>query len=129
MRKSASRGISPSVERDLFPASRLDGSIAVGARFRLDQQERPGFVEYVQAWPKEYEAAHGVKLADQLSRDPYLDELADGAAAEVVFESSSRSTLWKDVMVAFVAGLPPQVRDGFVGFYDRVAKRMHPGSA
>lgn len=83
---------------------------------------------YVATWVSDYERYHGVDPLDHLTKPPYIAVPTEPNAVEVVFDSSSRDTHWKDMLVGFMAGLPASLGADFLGFNDRVAGRLHPGS-
>ena len=77
---------------------------------------------YVSAWPT---TCPGDPLKG-LAALPSVESVSD-SELEVVFEGRADNRLWKDLAVGFVTGIPDGCGE-FVGFYDRVARRMHPAS-
>jgi len=57
-----------------------------------------------------------------------LSRTVSDSVVEVAFDSGAENRFWKDAMVAFVSNVPDDAGE-FVGFYDRVAGRMHSAAS
>jgi hypothetical protein len=110
-----------------LPATkRLDGSIVVAARFRVDRQDAASAVaECISRWDAQ-KAALGIDTGADLATPPHAEEL-DKASIEIVFEGKPGSRLWKDWLVDLTRDVTETV-DGlhFEGFVDRVSGVVRP---
>jgi hypothetical protein len=110
-----------------FPQRREDGSVAVAARFSLQEKEaRTALESYVSRWSSSYFAEHGIQPLGELSVEPQVMGL-DAVTVDVVFNARPESRLWKDLFLDLVQHVP-QGQVTFLGFFDVVAQKMHPGS-
>lgn len=109
-----------------WPTKRLDGSIVVAARFRVDRQDGTGAVaECISRWDAR-KTALGVDTSADLATPPHAEEM-DKTSIEIVFEGKPGSRLWKDWLVDLTRDVTETV-DGlqFEGFVDRVSGVVRP---
>jgi hypothetical protein len=70
-------------------------------------------------------AEHGINVLDELIEEPQVVKRPQGVI-DLVFDATAESCLWKDVIIAHVANVPPRTSASpSECFYDLVADRPH----
>lgn len=90
-----------------WPTKRPDGTLAVAARFAVDQPDgREALERYADGWPETHPDTHGLALAE-LTVAPHV-VASSNDRLDVIFDAKPGSRHWKGVMVAFVHDVPSE---------------------
>jgi hypothetical protein len=109
----------------IWPATRADESRCVAIRFSsADPRIEETLGDVIASWATAL-VARGVDSSVHLSHPPYV-EVPSESLAEVIFEISPGSALWKDLLVSFVVLAKKAADVDQVEFFDRVGQTVHP---
>ena len=114
----------------LFPQRRDDGTFSVAIRYQVPAAET-GVPDAIRGalgrWLAKKVDVHHVDLEKEFAVPPHVDVKESGDVL-VVFDGLRTSFLWKGLMVEVAREMEPIEGAVFVGFWDLVTGRPHPGS-
>lgn len=110
----------------IWPTKRRDGTVAVVARFTIDDPRAVQLVQRIIDHWLSAKAEQGIDILDDLTEPPYI-EPGEPPRVSVVFHGTASSRKWKDWLV----DLTREVREAtgavtVLGFEDLVSGRFRP---